>query len=108
MVLRYWPPADGASVADPYADGLYYIVGQADTVHNGAAGTGNNGKGTYTTDGDLYTIVVNENGVELFTQLRGENTSGGANGSAEQTFTDVDGDGDMDIASRYCSLACKG
>lgn len=77
----------------------YFVKGQFDndaeeefitsvfTPHNGASGTGKNGVGTRTYDGDLYLISVDENGNEEFTTKFGHDTSGGANGSTKIVYT---------------------
>lgn len=77
----------------------YFVKGQFDsdaeeefitavfTPHNGAKGTGKNGVGTQTYDGDLYLISVDENGDEEFTTKFGHDTSGGANGHTEVLYT---------------------
>ena len=87
----------GLSVLDANNDGLLEIVMNSFTPHNGASGSGSNGNGSSTSDGDLYTIVINEEGEELLSQKIGEDTSGGANGRAEHKFADIDNDGNYEI-----------
>ena len=93
------------SIDDINNDGLKELVIDVSTTHNGATGSGYNGNGTTTTDGDLYTIVINENGEEIFTKILGADSSGnnvygdssGSNGGGSHTFTDMNGDGDIEI-----------
>ena len=87
----------GLSALDVNGDGLLEIAMNVFTPHNGASGSGSNGNGSSTSDGDLYTIVINENGEELLSQKIGEDTSGGANGRAEHKFADIDNDGNYEI-----------
>ncbi|OAD21572.1 cell surface protein [Candidatus Thiomargarita nelsonii] len=48
------------------------------------------------TDGDIYTVVINENGEEVFTQnLSDEN--GERDGSGHHIFSDLNGDGQIEI-----------
>ncbi|MCK5905669.1 MAG: hypothetical protein KAG86_10315, partial [Gammaproteobacteria bacterium] len=97
----------GVSIADINQDGLKEIVADVFSSHNGASGSGYNGNGTTTTDGDLYTIVINEKGEEVFTQRLGADASGnnvygdsaGSNGRGYHNFVDMDGDGTMEIVS---------
>ncbi len=80
-------PANGNySVADMEGDGNLDVVMSSYTVHNGASGN-------QTTDGDLYLIVVDENGI-------GKTTTpylAASNGGAEHVFADLDGDGRMEV-----------
>ena len=87
----------GLSLLDANADGLLEIAMNVFTPHNGASGDGFNGNGSSTSDGDLYTIIINEDGDELVSQKIGEDTSGGANGRAEHKFADIDNDGTYEI-----------
>ena len=80
----------GLSIIDINGDGLLELAMNVFTPHNGASGSGFNGNGSSTSDGDLYTIVINEEGEELLSQKIGEDTSGGANGRAEHKFADID------------------
>ena len=93
------------SIADINNDGLKELVGDVFSGHNGATGSGYSGNGTITTDGDLYTIVINENGEEIFTKILGADflgnniygDSSGSNGRGHHTFADMNGDGDIEI-----------
>ena len=87
----------GLSILDVNGDGLLEIAINVFTPHNGASGNGFNGNGSNTSDGDLYTILINEEGEELLSQKIGEDTSGGANGRAEHKFADIDNDGNYEI-----------
>lgn len=95
------------SVADINQDGLKEIVADVFSSHNGASGSGYNNNGTETTDGDLYSIVINENGEEVFTKILGADSSGenvygdaaGSNGRGYHNFVDMDGDGNVEIVS---------
>ncbi|MDF7824664.1 S8 family serine peptidase [Pontiellaceae bacterium B12227] len=80
-------PANGLySVADMDADGNLDITMSANTVHNGASGNG-------TTDGDLYTIVVDENGLGKLTRIY----DAPSNGNSSHVFVDFNADGTHDI-----------
>lgn len=74
------------SVADMDGDGLLDITMHNGTVHNGASGNG-------TTDGDLYLIVVNENGTNKITR-KYESPS---DGSVAHVFADLNNDGKLEI-----------
>ena len=80
-------PANGNySVADMEGDGKLDVVMSSYTVHNGASGN-------RTTDGDLFVIVVDEDGGGKLTVQY----SGTSNGGAEHVFADLDGDGRMEV-----------
>ncbi|WP_168442180.1 S8 family serine peptidase [Pontiella desulfatans] len=80
-------PANGLySVADMDADGNLDITMSAHTVHNGASGNG-------TTDGDLYTIVVDEDGTGKLTRIY----DSPSNGNSSHVFVDLDADGTHDV-----------
>lgn len=80
-------PANGLySLTDMDADGVLDITMSAHTVHNGASGNG-------TTDGDLYTIVVDENGVGKLTRIY----DAPRNGNSSHVFADLDADGTYEI-----------
>lgn len=80
-------PANGNySVADMEGDGNLDVVMSSYTVHNGASGN-------RTTDGDLFVIVVDEDGGGKLTVQY----SGTSNGSAEHVFADLDEDGRMEV-----------
>lgn len=82
-------PANGwYSLADLDGNGVLDITMNSATVHNGASGNG-------TTDGDLYLVVVNENGGKEIS-LRYPSPS---NGNAWHVFQDMDGNGSMDIVA---------
>ncbi len=87
------------SIADINKDGLKEIVADVFTSHNGASGSGYNNNGTTTTDGDLYTIVINETGEEVFTKILGDNNASGSNGRGYHNFVDMDGDDNIEIVS---------
>ena len=87
------------SVADVDADGDMDFVGSMFTCHNGASGSGIDGTGTTTTDGDLYTILVDENGEEQLVQMLGTETTGGANGGNIHTLVDLENDGTFEIVA---------
>jgi hypothetical protein len=91
------PRGGTSSIADLNNDGLQEFVASSYTSHNGATGCGYNNNGTCTTDGDLYTIVVNENGDEVFTQALSSN--GERNGSGNHKFYDLNGDGQVEIVA---------
>ena len=96
---------NGISLLDANNDGLVEIAMNSFTPHNGASGNGFNGNGSSTSDGDLYTIVINEEGEELLSQKIGEDTSGGANGRAEHKFVDIDNDGNYEIVATVAHVA---
>jgi len=80
------PGCDGFSVADMYGDGKLYVTNASITVHNGASG--NN-----TTDGDMYLIVLDEDGNALLSQKYPSPSDGGA----KHVFADTDFDGIYEI-----------
>jgi hypothetical protein len=81
------------SVADFDSDGLLEITGMANTVHNGCTASGFNGNGTTTTDGDMWLIVVDENGNETFSKKY----PSPSDGSSQHYFVDLNKDGQMEI-----------
>ena len=102
------PALTGVSVADIDGNNKLDFVGSVFTPHNGATGTGIAGSGTTTTDGDLYTIVVDEDGTEKLVSMLGSDTVGGANGQGQHVLTDLEGDGTYEIVasvSHYSSYA---
>lgn len=80
------PICDVVSVADMDGDGNLDITLQNGTVHNGVSGNG-------TTDGDLYLIVVDENGNKKITRKYESPSDGVAN----HLFADVNRDGKLEI-----------
>jgi hypothetical protein len=93
------PNVGDISVADVDADGDLDFIASMSTPHNGATGNGIGGTGTATTDGDLYTILVDENGNELLVQQLGEDTTGGGNGGNVHTLVDLENDGIYEIVA---------
>ncbi len=83
------PAAHGYSIADINNDGLFELAYSNATVHNGASGNG-------TTDGDNYTIIINENGNELLTQKYSE---GDANGNLSDMFVKFEENSSFKIIS---------
>ncbi|KKM69486.1 hypothetical protein LCGC14_1450320, partial [marine sediment metagenome] len=73
------------------------IVTGGVTVHNGGTGCGVDGSATCTTDGDMYTIAIDSNGNEIFTQNYSGN--GNPNGYVDSCFVDIDQDGDLEVLS---------
>ena len=71
------------SVVDVPGVGWRIVTGWS-TVHNG--GTGNR-----TTDGDLYTVVLDENGTRIFTQTYSSN--GSTDGNTHALIVDLQGTG---------------
>ena len=77
------------SIADIDHDGKLEFCNFAATWHNGSSGNGFNGNGTYTTDGDIWCIVVDEDGNEEFSTMY----PSPSNGSAYHKFVDFNNDG---------------
>ena len=89
-------PAHGvSSVNDFNNDGKLELANSAATVHNGASGSGYNGNGTYTTDDDFWTIIVDEDGNQKFSvDYRGD---GQSDGDVVNYFVDLNKDGVKEI-----------
>ncbi|RMG92668.1 MAG: DUF5011 domain-containing protein, partial [Chloroflexi bacterium] len=87
------------SYADTNRDGVMEFVSGVFTPHNGATGNGIKGTGTPTNDRTLATVLLDENGVELLSQLLGANTVGGAKGAGYQKLVDLEGDGIYEIVA---------
>jgi len=87
------PNLNYSSIADVNGDGKFKICGRTATVHNGKSGSGFNGNGTTTTDGDMWDIVIDENGNEIFSKKY----SSPSDGWARHRFVDFDGDGTFKI-----------
>ncbi|MBU3004227.1 FG-GAP-like repeat-containing protein [Paraglaciecola arctica] len=87
------------SATDVDFDGDLDFIGSMFTCHNGASGSGVNGSGTRTTDGDLYSILVDETGEEQLVQILGDDTSGGANGGNIHVLADLESDGVYEIVA---------
>jgi len=83
-----------AIIFDIDNDGLLEISPNSNTPHNGAYGNGWNGNGTPTTDGELYTLVINDNGTEQFTHIYG-----GEDSDLMNIYVDFNGGGIYDIVS---------
>ena len=94
------PCLSRVSVAEVSGNGVKSLLPNTSTCHNGNQGKGVNGTGTLTTDGDLYTILVNEHGEEQLVQMLGADTAGGANGGGNQILTDLEGDGEYEIVAQ--------
>lgn len=86
------------SITDMDNDEKLEFVNNAGTVHNGAQGTGNNGQGTPTSDSEFCTIVVDEDGNEVFT-LQYDNSGGGESnkGWVHNFFVDLNRDNTIEI-----------
>ena len=67
--------------------GQLRVTGYCESVNNGASGDGWNHNGTPTTDASIYTIVVNEDGSEVFTR------DYGSGGNTHSHFVDLDRSG---------------
>jgi len=83
------------SIADMDEDGKLEITFESSTPHNGCSGSGVNGNGTRTTDGDFYTIVIDEDGNEEFTLSY--TADGESDGNFNNLFVDMDRDGVWEI-----------
>jgi uncharacterized protein (TIGR02145 family) len=81
------------SVADFNNDGVLEFTNYANTVHNGCTAGGADGNGTTTTDGDMWLIVVNEYGNEIFSRKY----PAPGDGRAKHYFVDLDKNGVMEI-----------
>ena len=81
-----------SSVADIDGDGKAEFVWASAATHNGGAGDGFNHDGTLTTDGDLWLIVVDEDGNEHVSAMYPPS----GDGSASHTFVDLNRDGCME------------
>ncbi len=80
-------PANGLySVADMDGDGKLDITMNSHTVHNGASGNG-------TTDGDMYLVVVDENGTGKLSQMY----AAPSNGGASHLFADLNEGGSLEL-----------
>jgi hypothetical protein len=87
-------PAFGiTSIADFDGDGMLDFANEAHTVHNGCNADGYNNNGTITTDGDIWLIVVDEQGNENFSKKY----SSPSDGSSKHYFVDLNHDGVMEI-----------
>jgi uncharacterized repeat protein (TIGR02543 family) len=82
-----------SSIADFDNDGILEFTNTASTTHNGCTANGVDGNGTTTTDGDVWLIVVNENGNEIFSKKY----PSPSDGSASHYFVDLNKDGQMQI-----------
>jgi len=82
-----------SSIADFDNDGILEFTNIASTTHNGCTASGVDGTGTTTTDGDIWLIVVDENGNELFSKKY----PSPSDGSAKHHFVDLNKDGQMQI-----------
>ena len=91
------PAHSTSSIADFDGDGLLELVNAAATVHNGAVGTARDGVGTQTTDGDFYTIVIDENGNEEWTAEY--SADGESDGTIRAKFADLDRDGELEVVA---------
>jgi Tol biopolymer transport system component len=87
------PDGEIGSIADVDADGLLEITSNLYTPHNGCSGNGWNGNGTTTTDGDLWTIVVDQAGAQGFSRIFDAPRDGGAS----HYFTDLDRNGQKEV-----------
>ncbi|MCD4697506.1 MAG: T9SS type A sorting domain-containing protein [Bacteroidales bacterium] len=74
------PSYNGYSIADINNDGLLELAYSNFSPHNGASGNG-------TTDGDNYTIIINEQGNEILTQ---KYSGGNSNGRLFDKFVKFD------------------
>jgi pimeloyl-ACP methyl ester carboxylesterase len=81
------------SYSDIDGDGDKDFIAHMFTPHNGSTGSGIDGTGIATNDGDLWAIVVDEFGNNKYTYKFGADTSGGANGFARFHLVDLDHDG---------------
>ena len=80
-------PANGwYSIADMDGNGVLDITMNSHTVHNGASGNG-------TTDGDIYLVVLDEQGAPSVSRKY----PSPSNGYALHMFADMDGDGVQEI-----------
>jgi len=82
------PRGGNVSIADIDNDGIYEMTRIGNTVNNGASGSGVNGNGTKTTDSDMWTIVADQNGNEIFSK-KFTNPNGGR---VNNIFADLDND----------------
>jgi hypothetical protein len=92
-----WFYAAGKPVANRFDDvnndGLLEMSGGWSSVHNGARGSGRGGN-TTTTDGDCWTVVINENGWEVFSKKW---TGYNHHGNVINCFADLNNDGTKEI-----------
>jgi hypothetical protein len=83
------------SVADIDGDGLLEIASFSGSTHNGGEGDGWKKNGTNTTDSDIYSIVVKEDGSEVFTHDFFDDKE--SEGSARSNFIDPEGKGKYEV-----------
>lgn len=83
------PAVGQTSIADADNDGDYEITGTTWNPHNGATGT----SGTVTTDGDMWCIVIDEDGNEVFSKKY----PAPSDGSNYHKFVDFNGDNTYQI-----------
>ena len=81
------------SIADFDSDGKFEFTSSASTCHNGCNADGYDHNGTMTTDGDMWLIVVDEDGNEEFS-VKYPSPS---DGSTQHYFIDLDHDGIFEI-----------
>jgi hypothetical protein len=80
-----------ASVADINNDGKYEITNMSGTPHNGCCADGYNHNGTTTCDGDLWLIVVDEDGNQEIAKIYP------GDGVVGHIFVDLNNDEEMEI-----------
>lgn len=84
--------AKGFGIGDINSDGKLEAGLGAYTCHNGKSANG-------TTDGDIYSIVINEDGQNVWTKKIAADWVAGCatNGWIEHTFADINGDGNLEV-----------
>lgn len=83
----------GTSFVDINNDGKIEFLSSWCTVHNGASGSGLGGN-TTTSDSELWVVVINENGWEIFSRrIHDAHT----HGSVWERFVDLDKDGNIEV-----------
>ena len=87
------PATMGPVIADLDNDGKIEFILNTSTVNNGASGSGYNNNGTTTTDGQIWTIVVDEDGNEKYSDDLGSHFDG----DLFHCVIDLDNDGDLEI-----------
>jgi hypothetical protein len=89
------PNNSASNYADFYNNDTILFTRTSNTSHNGVSGDGWNGNGTYTTDNNMWLIIIDEYGNEFFSGQFPEPKDG----TVHNVFVDFNNDGNYKILS---------